>query len=208
MAGYDAADILALDSVGGEFSVDNTPVAQAISLLLALNGGFYGWRIDPATGELVVVDMDVPGRRRTWRRASWASWQDAAGTDYRLLDNRLEWSLDGVCSTIVIQGTDTTALQRPANLDGLGNAALGYGGELELVDAPWLGWPAAYRALCQPARIADGEADRHGQRVHAARRLRWLHARPARLRRHAPPGPSASTSPPAASRRSGSWSAA
>ena len=108
VAGYTASDILALDSVCGEFSVDNTPVAQAISLLLGLNGGFYGWRIDPASGELVVVDLDaLPAT--DLEAGQLGQWQDAAGTDYRLLDNRLEWSLDGVCSTIVIQGTDRTA---------------------------------------------------------------------------------------------------
>ncbi len=155
VAGYTASDILALDSVCGEFSVDNTPVAQAISLLLGLNGGFYGWRIDPASGELVVVDLDaLPAT--DLEAGQLGQWQDAAGTDYRLLDNRLEWSLDGVCSTIVIQGTDRTSEEQPDNIEGSANAGKGCLGELERVAAPWLGWPAAYRALCQPARIPTG----------------------------------------------------
>jgi len=141
IAGYTAADWLALDSVVGEFSVDDTPVAQAISLLLALNGGFYGWYIDPATGNLELADLDALPTTDI-EAGELGQWQDAAGTDYRLLGNELEWSLDGVCSTIVIQ----------ANIEGSGNPGKGDLGEMELVAAPWKDFAAAYRPLAQPKR--------------------------------------------------------
>jgi hypothetical protein len=91
-------------------------------------------------------------------------WADEAGTDYRLLDNRLEWSLDGVASTIVVQGLDRTTEVRPGNIqetytgEPSGEPPLGGGGELELVAAPWHGWPAAYRPVCQPRRLPTGKA--------------------------------------------------
>ncbi len=156
VAGYTAADWLALDSVIGEFSVDNTSVADAISLLVALNGGFYGWYVDPSTGDLVLVDLDdlecvdiEAGRL--------GHWQDEGGTDYRLLDNRLEWSLEGVASTIVIQGTDETTEEQPANIEGTANPGLGDLGEMELVAAPWKGFASAYRPLCQTKRYTTAK---------------------------------------------------
>ncbi|MFO7957201.1 MAG: hypothetical protein R6X33_08865, partial [Candidatus Brocadiia bacterium] len=151
IAGYNAADWLACDSVVGEFSVDNTPVADAVSLLLALNGGFYGWYVDPASGELVLQDLDaLPTAGIEAGRLG--RWQDEAGTDYRLLENELEWSLEGVCSTILIQGTDRLAEEQPANIEDSGNPGKGDLGELELVAAPWRGFPAAYRPVCQSKR--------------------------------------------------------
>lgn len=156
VAGWTVADILALDSICGEFSVDNTPVAQAISLLLALNGGFYGWYIDPATGYFVVVDLDALATTDL-QAGELGEWQDKAGTQYRLLRNQLQWSLDGVCSTMTIQGADATAEEQPANIEGSSNAGKGDLGELELVSAPWLSWAAAYRPVCQPKRLATGK---------------------------------------------------
>ncbi|MCK4376045.1 MAG: hypothetical protein KAX19_11975, partial [Candidatus Brocadiae bacterium] len=156
IAGYTAAHILALDSIVGEFSVDNTPVAQAIGLLIALNGGYYGWYIDPETGNLVVVDLDALATADL-EAGELGHWQDEAGTDYVLLGNALEWSLDGVCSSIIIQGTDRTVEVMPSDIEDSGNPALGGGGEMELVAAPWKGWPAAYRPLCQPYRHPTGK---------------------------------------------------
>jgi hypothetical protein len=162
IAGYTAADILSLDSAVGEFSVDDTPVAQAIGLLLALNGGFYGWYLDPATGDLEVVDLDaLPITDLQAGRLG--HWQDEAGTDYVLLGNELEWSLDGVASTVAIQGQDRTVEVRPRNIQdkttglGSGNPPQNGGGELEFVAAPWRGWDSAYRALCQPYRPLTGK---------------------------------------------------
>jgi len=156
IACYTAADILVLDSVIGEFSVDDTPVAQAISLLLALNGGFYGWYLDPTTGCLEVVDLDALPTVGM-QAGVLGHWQDEAGTDYRLLENALEWSLDGVYSTVVIQGQDQTVEVRPGNIEGSGVPALSGGGEMELVNAPWHGWPAAYRARSQVYRFPTGK---------------------------------------------------
>ncbi len=151
VAGYEAADWLARDSVLGEFSVDNTPVARAIDMLLGYNGGFFGWYIDPGTGRLVLVDMDALPVTDI-EAGQFGRWQDAEGTDYRLVDNRLEWSLDGVCSTVVVQGADRTVEEMPADIEGTGNPGKGDLGELELVASPWKDYPAAYRAVCQPKR--------------------------------------------------------
>ncbi|MFW6189035.1 MAG: hypothetical protein ACOC7T_01260 [Planctomycetota bacterium] len=153
VAGWTAADWLDLDSVIGEFRVDNTPIADAIDLLLGLNGGFYGWYVDPVSAELVLVDMDSASTTDV-EAGQLGQWQDAAGHDYRLLDNRLEWSLDGVASTIVIQGADETTEEQPADIEGDGNAGKGDLGELERVAAPWRDWPAAYRPVCQDKRHA------------------------------------------------------
>ncbi len=151
IAGYTAADWLALNSVVGEFSVDNTSVADAISLLIGLNGGFYGWHIDPDTGNLELVDMDsLPAT--DIQAGELGHWQDEAGTDYRLLANSLEWSLEGVCSTISIQGQDRTTEEQPANIENSGNAGQGDLGELEHVASPWRDFAAAYRPLCQDKR--------------------------------------------------------
>ena len=156
VAGYDAATILSLDSVVGEFSVNATTVAFAITELLALNGGFWGWYLDPDTSGLVVQDLD--GLAVTGLEAGrLGHWQDEAGTDYVLLGNDLEWSLDGVCSTIVIQGQDATAEVQPADIEDSGNPAQNGGGQLERVNAPWRAWPAAYRARCQPYRLPTGK---------------------------------------------------
>jgi len=157
IAGYTAADILALDSVVGEFSVNgNTTVADAISLLLGLNGGFYGWYIDPSTGRLEVVDLDSLATSDL-EAGMLGTWQDAAGTDYVLLDNELEWSLEGVASAIVIQGSDRTLEEQPANIEGTGNPGKGNRGELELVAAPWNDvYAAAYRPVCQTGRTITG----------------------------------------------------
>jgi len=143
---------LQLDSIIGEFSVDNTPVASAIDLLVAFNGGFYGWFIDPETQCLVLVDMDACPQVSV-AAGELGHWQDEAGKDYALLNNKLEWSLEGVCSTIVIQGADRVEEEMPYNIEGTENAAKGDKGELELVNAPWLGFPAAYHARCQPKRL-------------------------------------------------------
>ncbi len=151
LSGYTAADWLALDSVVGEFSVDNTPVAQALSLLLALNGGFHGWYVDPATGALVVHDLDQLATTDV-EAGVLGEWQDAEGTDYRLLGNELRWSLEGVCSSIVIQGMDRLTEERPADIESSGDPGAGLLGELELVAAPWKDFPAAYRPLAQPTR--------------------------------------------------------
>ena len=151
VAGYTAATILGLDSVAGEFSVDDTPVADAISMLLGLNGGFWGWYIDPDTGNLVVQNLDALAESSI-QAGEYGHWQDEAGTDYRLLGNELRWSLDGVCSTIRIQGTDETTEEQPANIGGDANPGAGNLGELELVDAPWKDFDAAYRAVAQPTR--------------------------------------------------------
>ncbi|MFO8007983.1 MAG: hypothetical protein R6V05_09615 [Candidatus Brocadiia bacterium] len=155
VAGWTAADILALDSVVGEFSVDNTPVADAISLLLALNGGFYGWFVDPESRELVVHDLDTLPEVLI-EAGELGQWQDSGGTDYELLDNSLEWSLDGVASTIVIQGSDGTTEEQPADIEGTGNAGSGDLGELEFVAAPWRGYDAAYRPRFQGKRHLTG----------------------------------------------------
>lgn len=151
VAGYTASDILALDSYVGEFTVDDTPVADAISELLALNGGFYGWHIDPASGELVVTDLDSESAVSI-AAGEHGHWQDEAGKDYALLGNELSWSLDGVFSTIRIQGSDKTQEEQPANIEGTANAGAGNLGELELVAAPWKGFAAVYRAAAQPTR--------------------------------------------------------
>jgi len=151
VAGYTAAEWLALDSVVGEFSVDDTSVADAISLLLALNGGLYGWYVDPATGGLVLANLDeLP--TTDIQAGELGQWQDADGTDYRLLGNELAWSLDGVCSRIVVQGTDRLTEEQPANIEGSANPGQGDEGEMELVAAPWKGFAAAYRPLAQPKR--------------------------------------------------------
>ncbi len=147
---YDASDWLALDSVIGEFSVDNTPVAVAISELLSMNGGFYGWYIDPY-GVLRLHNLNSLPETDV-EAGELGQWQDAGGTAYSLLDNRLDWSLDGVYSEVMVQGTDRTVEVKPANLDGCANAALNGGGELELVNQPWKDWDCAYRALEQPYR--------------------------------------------------------
>ena len=162
IACYDATDpedagepwrtgLLQLDSIIGEFSVNNTPVAFAIDLLLALNGGFYGWYIDPESQCLIIVNMDLCPEIDV-AAGELGHWQDEGGKDYVLLDNRLEWSLDGVCSTIVIQGTDEITEEMPYNLEDTANAAKGDGGELDFVNAPWLGFPAAFHAKCQTKR--------------------------------------------------------
>jgi len=152
IAGYTAADWLALDTVIGEFSVDNTPVAQALDMLLGLAGGFYGWYIDPETGNLVLTDLDACPVRNI-EAGQLGHWQDEAGKNYVLLDNKLDWSLDGVCTTVIVQGTDRTVEEKPANIEGTGNPALGDAGELELVAAPWMDWPAAFRHVCQTKRL-------------------------------------------------------
>jgi len=156
IAGYDAAAILALNSVVGEVSINGTSIAFAITELLALNGGFYGWYIDPETGHLVVQDLDaLPTSNLQAGRLG--HWQDEAGTDFVLLGNELEWSLDGVCTTLVVQGQDRTVEVRPGNIEGSGNPAMNGGGQLERIAAPWHGWPSAWRALCQPYRLTTGK---------------------------------------------------
>jgi len=152
IAGYTAADWLALDTVIGEFSVDNTPVAQALDMLLGLAGGFYGWYVDPESGNLVLTDLDACPVRNI-EAGQLGHWQDEAGKNYVLLDNKLDWSLDGVCTTVIVQGTDRTVEEKPANIEGTGNPALGDAGELELVAAPWMDWPAAFRHVCQTKRL-------------------------------------------------------
>ena len=156
VSGYSAATILTLDSMVGEFSVDDTPVADAIGTLLGLNGGFWGWYIDPTTGALVVQDLDALATTDI-EAGELGQWQDAGGTDYKLLGNTLSFSLDGVFSTIRIQGTDKTSEEQPANIEGDANAGAGNLGKLELVDAPWRGFNAAYRALAQPTRRFTGK---------------------------------------------------
>ena len=222
VAGYTTANILALDSICGEFSVDNTPVAQAIGLLMGLNGGFYGWYLDPSTGRFVLVDMDSLPTTDV-QAGVLGEWQDKAGTDYRLLDNRLEWSLDGVCSTIIIQGADATAEEMPDDLDGRHNAGKGNLGRLEMVAAPWLSWPACYRAVCQPTRLltakeidlgtpiidpVTGRSSASPGRTSSRRPSASTATRTCRASTSAPwADQSASTSPPAASSPSGLWSA-
>jgi hypothetical protein len=153
---YEAADWLGLDSVCGEFSVDNTSVADAISALILLNGGCYGWFIDPY-GVLRLIDMaSLPSTEI--RAGQLGHWQDEEGTDYRLLDNRLEWTLEGVYSRVMVQGTDRAVEVKPANLDGCGNVALNGGGEMELVARPWKSYPCAYRSLDQPYRHWTGRS--------------------------------------------------
>lgn len=156
VAGYDAAALLALDSIIGEFSVDNTSIADAISLLLALNGGYYGWYIRPSDGVLTVIDLDAQSTD-TLEAAEVGHWQDEAGTDYVLVNNELEWSLEGVVSTIVLQGVDRTVEVKPSNIEGSGSLAKNGGGELEYVNAPWRGFDAAYRPQCQPYRHPCGK---------------------------------------------------
>ena len=151
VAGYNAATILTLDSVIGEFSVDDTPIADAIGMLLGLGGGFWGWYINPASGNLIVQDLDALAASDI-QAGEFGAWQDAGGTDYRLLGNDLTWSLDGVCSTIRIQGTDRTDEEQPANIEGDANPGAGNLGELEHVATPWKDFACAYRALAQPTR--------------------------------------------------------
>ncbi|MGD2176152.1 MAG: hypothetical protein PVJ27_12165, partial [Candidatus Brocadiaceae bacterium] len=156
VAGYTASDWLGVDTVVGEFAVDDTPLADAIDLLLGMAGGFRGWYIDPATGNLELVDLDsLPAT--TIQAGELGRWQDAAGTDYRLLANHLEASLDGVASTIVVQGRDRVAEEMPENIEGSDNDGKGCRGELELLAAPWGKWGAAYRAKCQSRRTPTGK---------------------------------------------------
>ena len=151
IASYDASEWLALDTITGEFSVEDTPVAFALDMLVGLAGGFYGWYID-AEGVLHLTDLtDCP--TTDIQAGEFGHWQDEDGTDYRLLDNRLEWSLDGVATKIVVQGTDRTVEEKPANIEGTGNAGRGELGELELVNAPWRSFEAAYRHVCQSRRL-------------------------------------------------------
>jgi len=150
IVGYDAADWLAIDSAIGEFSVSDTPVADALDMLLGLAGGFWGWYID----EMGVLRLhDLPTLPTTDLAAGeLGHWQDEVGKDYLLLGNRVDWSLEGVYSEVVVQGTDLTVEVKPSNIEGSGNPALNGGGELELIASPWRGWPCAYRALAQPYR--------------------------------------------------------
>jgi hypothetical protein len=159
IAGYTAATILTLTSVVGEFSVSNTSVADALSMLLGLNGGFWGWHIDPDTGDLIVADLASMSTTDI-EAGELGEWQDAVGTDYRLLGNRLTWSLDGVFSMLTIQGEDGTSEEQPANIEGTANAGSGDYGELELVAAPWKGFAAVYRPVCQgKRRLTDKSID-------------------------------------------------
>ena len=151
IASYDASDWLALDTVTGEFSVEDMPVAFALDMLVGLAGGFYGWYVD-AEGTLHLTDLtECP--TKDIQAGEFGHWQDEAGTDYRLLDNRLEWSLDGVATQVVVQGTDRTVEEKPANIEGTGNTGRGELGELELVNAPWRSFDAAYRHVCQSRRL-------------------------------------------------------
>jgi len=149
IASYTPADILAIDDIIGEFSVSNTRVADAIQSLLDAAGGMYGWFI-AADGELVIVDMSACDTVDLAAGEA-GHWQDEAGKNYRLLDNRLAWSLDGVYSHVCIQGYDDTTEEKPANLDGGGNSSKGDAGELELVgvQGSWY----VYRAAAQPKRL-------------------------------------------------------
>jgi hypothetical protein len=157
VTGYSADDWLALDSIVGEFSVSNTSLADALSLLLGLNGGFYGWYVDPETGRLEVADLDALPEVEL-EAGELGHWQDEAGTQYVLLDNRLEWSLEGVCSTVLVQGTDGTAEEKPADIEGSGEPGAGHLGELEFVAAPWRDYAAAYRPKYQGARRLTGKS--------------------------------------------------
>ena len=150
IAGYNGIDWLAIDTVIGEFSVSSTPVAEAIDLLLGMAGGFWGWYIDQY-GVLQVHSLPtLPATNLA--AGELEHWQDEAGKDYVLLDNRVDWSLDGVYSEVVVQGTDRTVEVKPVNIEGSGNPALNGGGELERVAGPWRGYATAHRALCQPYR--------------------------------------------------------
>ena len=154
IASYDASEWLALDTVIGEFSVDDTPVAQALDILVGLAGGFYGWYIDP-DGVLHLVNLDECAQRDV-EAGELGHWQDEAGTDYTLLGNNLNWSLDGVYSTVVVEGADMTTEERPPNIEGTGNAGAGDEGELELVNEPWMTFDCAFRAQEQPKRLWSG----------------------------------------------------
>lgn len=149
IASYTSADILAIDTVIGEFSVSNTPVAQAIQMLLEAAGGFYGWYIAP-DGELVVADLtslssvDIEAGEDD-------HWVDEDGTDYRLLSNQTTRSINGVYSRVKIQGYDQTVEVKPADIDGLGNAAKSGGGRLEYVGL--INSMYVYRAEDQPYRL-------------------------------------------------------
>jgi len=150
IVGYDAADWLAVDSAIGEFGVSETTVAEALEMLLGLAGGMWGWYIDE-TGVLRLHDLSALPTTDL-AAGQTGHWQDEVGKDYMLLGNRVDWSLEGVYSEVVVQGTDMTVEVKPSNIEASGNAALNGGGELELVDAPWRGYPCAYRALLQPYR--------------------------------------------------------
>jgi len=146
---YTAADILAIDTVIGEFSVSNTPVAQAIQYLLEAAGGFYGWYIQP-DGTLRVLDLSGLSAVNV-QAGQDGHWVDEGGTDYRLLSNELTWSLEGVYSRVAIQGSDKVVQVKPANLEGSGNPASNGGGEMEyvgLIDSKYV-----YRAEDQPYRL-------------------------------------------------------
>ena len=150
LAGYIASEWLAMDTVVGEFSVSNTPLAQALDQLCDLAGGMYGWFVD-AVGVIRMFDLKTLPLTDV-EAGELGQWQDAGGTNYRLLNNQLEWSLDGVYTSVIVQGADKTVEVKPANIEGCANAALHGGGELELVAAPWRGWPCAYRNIAQPYR--------------------------------------------------------
>jgi len=174
IAGYDASDWLALDTVVGEFSVNNTPVAQALDMLVGLNGGFYGWYVDP-DDILRLVNLDACPVQNL-EAGEFGHWQDEAGTDYVLQDNRLDWSLDGVYTTVIVQGADRTTEERPANIEGSGNPCLGDCGELELLTAPWKGYACAYRPVAQPKRrFSFREIDGAGGYTPPVGYLTWDH---------------------------------
>ncbi len=151
ITGYVASEWLALDTVIGEFGVNETPLAQALDELVTMAGGFYGWYID-ASGVLRLHDLNsLP--QTDIKAGELGHWQDEGGADYKLLDNVLDWNLDGVYSTVVVQGTDLTVEVKPSNIEGSANPALNGGGELELIAAPWMGWTRAYRTCEQPYRL-------------------------------------------------------
>mgnify|MGYP000093601942 CR=1 FL=1 len=150
IADWTPSDWLALDTVIGEFSVEDTSVADALDLLLGHAGGFYGWYID-AAGTLHLVDLDsLP--ETDIEAGERGHWVGEDGTDYRLLDNSLSWSLDGVASTVVVQGRDRVVEERPNNIEDSGNPGKGDFGRMEKLTAPWQGYEEAWRPIEQPKR--------------------------------------------------------
>ena len=150
VADWTPAEWLELDTVVGEFSVEDTMLADALDLLIGKAGGFYGWYID-ADGTLHLSDLNAAPEVDI-EAGETGHWVDEDGTDYRLLDNRLRWSLDGVATTVVVQGRDKVVEEKPSNIEGTGNPGKGNRGEMEKLTEPWQGYDSAYRPVEQPKR--------------------------------------------------------
>jgi len=114
IASYDAADILEMDAEIDMFDINGTFLGAAITDLLEIQRE-VSWYIDPVTKAFTLV-KHTDAVALNVQAGAVDNHVSKAGTNYVLMDDPMQFSLDGVYTRCILQGMPKISEAKPPNI--------------------------------------------------------------------------------------------